>query len=99
MDVEGSLTSSEATMTVTDVVTGVPSSLFAGLDCQAWTKRVLCQVLSNAINVTLHSKGATPDADDFIFFAGDVFTVKPATNLRMVRNGTSACVKFQLIEG
>ena len=95
IDVPG--TNNVATMTIAAEVTGPPSSIF-GTDCTNWMKTILCQVLSNSIFFTTHSKEATPDHDSFIAWTGDWFAVKPAINLRMRRNATSACVRFALYD-
>ena len=95
--IAGPPTSNVATMTITDAVTGPPSSIF-GSDCSNWQKTILFQVLSNAVNFTTHSKEASPDQSSFIAWAGDWVAVKPAINLRLIRNVTSACVRFTLYD-
>lgn len=97
MDVPGVPTSATATMTVTDITTGIPSSLYPSGTCVI-NGRVLCQVLSNSIFVTLHDAAASPTFTDFTFYAGDFFVAEPAEKLRMSRNGSSACVKFQVFQ-
>lgn len=88
-------TSTETTMTITDVVTGVPMALYPAGTCVI-TGVIVGQVLSGAILLTEHDPAATPDLNDFQLFTGDFFTLRQPERARMIRNGTSACVKFQL---
>lgn len=86
-------TSLQTTMTVTDVVTSVPAVMFAG-SCVI-NGVIVGQVLSGAILLTEHDPAATPTLNDFQFFTGDFFVLRQPERVRMIRNGTSACVKFQ----
>lgn len=86
------LTDCATTVTVTANTTCVPTALL-GPTGQPWG--VMAEVLSNAILYTVHSPDATPDHDAHRASAGDVFYVKPATKLRMRRDGTDACVRLQ----
>lgn len=90
-------TSTQTTMTITDVVTGVPMALYPSNSCVI-TGVVVGQVLSGAILLTEHDSTATPTLNDFQLFTGDFFRLVEPEKARMIRNGTSACVKFQLYQ-
>ena len=92
IEVPGYLTDEEETITVSSTALGPTNDTFGGT-CNPGG--VFVMVLSNSIYLSLHGPTATPDADDFVAYTGDVFAVWPASKLRMIRNGSDSCVKLQ----
>jgi hypothetical protein len=88
--------SGEETITVSSSAIGVTANLCGGGNMNG----AMGQVTSSAgIYAAFHSTSATPDSGDFVFAQYDVFFVKPANQLRMIRSsGSDATVKIQCVK-
>lgn len=84
-----------STITVDDQTCGVVSSM---LSCTGIQPAVLATVLSNAILFTIDDPVGNPNHNSMRASAGDQIFVDPARNLRMRRDGSSACVFLQAFQ-
>ena len=94
MEIDGVPTNRTERRIVSSTAVGPTANTF-GTDN---TGAILVQVLSNAIFFSLHSATCTPSITDFRAGAGDMFSVRPANSLRMIRDGSDSCVKLQEFE-
>ncbi len=85
----------QETKTVSSTTVGVTANLCGPGNAAG----VVGQVLSAAgIYAAVHNTAATADSGDFTFAQYDVFFVKPASLLRMIRITTDATVKLQCVK-
>jgi hypothetical protein len=87
-------TSGEETLTVGAAAKGITANLCGPGN----TRGALIQVKGAAIYFSLHAATATPDSNDFEASAGTFVAVRPASQLRMIRQAGDATVKVQCFE-
>lgn len=94
--IPGVPTSSEETVTVGSSAVGPTASLCGPGNNQGGA---LVQVTTAGMYATFNGPTVTPDSNDFRFYAGDTFYIRPLRMLRMLRiTSTSANVKIQCVD-